>query len=175
MVRVSSPAKLRPWSELTAKMVMGVVPGLVNQGSGGTPLFTMNKSPKRSFCATMVHEIIAPIIYKGMLDVVVSATWPKKARSKYLCNCNSSFVPWETRTPAKLISLESSCNCSCDLPREYHCILHCYPINSKMILWGHFKITPLKMNFDEIFWRQFLPQRLPALASLHSMLQKCPA
>ena len=32
MVRVSSPAKLRPWSELTAKMVMGVVPGLVNTG-----------------------------------------------------------------------------------------------------------------------------------------------
>ena len=29
MVRVSSPTKLRPWSELTAKMVMGVVPGLV--------------------------------------------------------------------------------------------------------------------------------------------------
>ena len=29
MVRVSSPAKLRPWSELTAKLVMGVVPGLV--------------------------------------------------------------------------------------------------------------------------------------------------
>ena len=29
MVRVSSPAKLRPWSELTAKMVMAVVPGLV--------------------------------------------------------------------------------------------------------------------------------------------------
>ena len=28
MVRVSSPAKLRPWSELIAKMVMGVVPGL---------------------------------------------------------------------------------------------------------------------------------------------------
>ena len=32
MVRVSSPAKLRPWSELTAKMVMGVVPGLVISG-----------------------------------------------------------------------------------------------------------------------------------------------
>ena len=31
MVRVS-PAKLRPWSELTAKMVMGVVPGLVRSG-----------------------------------------------------------------------------------------------------------------------------------------------
>ena len=30
MVRVSSPAKLRPWSESTAKMVMGVVPGLVH-------------------------------------------------------------------------------------------------------------------------------------------------
>ena len=29
MVRVSSPAKLRPWSELTAKMVMGMVPRLV--------------------------------------------------------------------------------------------------------------------------------------------------
>ena len=29
MVRVSFPTKLRPWSELTAKMVMGVVPGLV--------------------------------------------------------------------------------------------------------------------------------------------------
>ena len=29
MVRASSPAKLRPWSKLTAKMVMGVVPGLV--------------------------------------------------------------------------------------------------------------------------------------------------
>ena len=32
MVRVSSPAKLRPWSELTAIMVMGVVPGLVING-----------------------------------------------------------------------------------------------------------------------------------------------
>ena len=30
MVRVSSLAKPRPWSELTAKMVIGVVPGLVN-------------------------------------------------------------------------------------------------------------------------------------------------
>ena len=29
MVRVSSPAKLRPWSELIAKLVMGVFPGLV--------------------------------------------------------------------------------------------------------------------------------------------------
>ena len=35
MVRVSSPAKLRPWSELTAKMVMGVVPGLVNYSQEG--------------------------------------------------------------------------------------------------------------------------------------------
>ena len=37
MVRVSSPAKLRPWSELTAKMVMGVVPGLITNLS-----FTIN-------------------------------------------------------------------------------------------------------------------------------------
>ena len=29
MVRIRSPAKLGPWSELTAKMVMGVVTGLV--------------------------------------------------------------------------------------------------------------------------------------------------
>ena len=34
MVRVSFPAKLRPWSELTAKMVMGVVPGLVRRVLG---------------------------------------------------------------------------------------------------------------------------------------------
>ena len=37
MVRVSSPAKLRPWSELTAKMVMGVVPGLVKIKKKRTP------------------------------------------------------------------------------------------------------------------------------------------
>ena len=30
MVRVSSLAKLRPWSGLTAKMAMGVVPGFVH-------------------------------------------------------------------------------------------------------------------------------------------------
>ena len=35
MVRASSPAKLRPWSELTAKMVMGVVPGLVRNPEKG--------------------------------------------------------------------------------------------------------------------------------------------
>ena len=35
MVRVSSPAKLRPWSELSAKMVMGVVPGLVSRSIFG--------------------------------------------------------------------------------------------------------------------------------------------
>ena len=31
MDRVSSPARLRPWSELTAKMVMGVVPGALTR------------------------------------------------------------------------------------------------------------------------------------------------
>ena len=39
---------------------------------------------------------------------------------------------------------------------------------------GNFKITPLKINFDEIFWHHFLPRRLPAVASLHSMLQNYP-
>ena len=58
---------------------------------------------------------------------------------------------------------------------SYRCILNYYPISSKAILWDNFKITPLKINFDEIFWRQFLPQRLPAVASLHSMLQNYPA
>ena len=32
------------------------------------------------------------------------------------------------------------------------------------------KITPLKIKFDEIFWPSFFTQRLPAVASLHSML-----
>ena len=36
MVRVSSPAKLRPWSELIAKMVMGVVPGVGHLGKHST-------------------------------------------------------------------------------------------------------------------------------------------
>ena len=40
----------------------------------------------------------------------------------------------------------------------YRCILKYYPINSNTILWGHFKITPLKMNFDEIWWRHFSPE-----------------
>ena len=54
---------------------------------------------------------------------------------------------------------------------EYRCILNYYPINSKTISWGNFKITLLKTKFDEIFRRQFLPQKLPAVASLHIMLQ----
>ena len=51
MVRVSSPAKLRPWSELIAKMVMGVVPGLVilakvtsHQRSAESSLATFQRS-----------------------------------------------------------------------------------------------------------------------------------
>ena len=44
MVRVSSPAKLRPWSELAAKMVMGVVPGLVRHPTSPPP----KKARKRS-------------------------------------------------------------------------------------------------------------------------------
>ena len=42
MVRVSSPAKLRPWSELIAEMVMGVVPGLVSL-EGANPSETTKK------------------------------------------------------------------------------------------------------------------------------------
>ena len=57
----------------------------------------------------------------------------------------------------------------------YHCILNYCPINSETILWGNLKVTSLKINFDEIFWRQCLPQRLPTVASLHSMLQNYPA
>ena len=60
-------------------------------------------------------------------------------------------------------------------PLIYRCVLNCDPINSKKNLWGNFKITPLKISFDEIFWCHFLPQRLPAVASLHSMLQNYPA
>ena len=38
MVRVPPPAKLRPWSELTAKMVMGAVLGLVSNLDDPYPL-----------------------------------------------------------------------------------------------------------------------------------------
>ena len=48
MVRVSSPAKLRPWSELTAKMVMGVVPGLANSAK--------QKRGKRGKCGRCGHK-----------------------------------------------------------------------------------------------------------------------
>ena len=37
MVQVSSLVKLRPWSELTAKMVLEVVPGLVKKGQHANP------------------------------------------------------------------------------------------------------------------------------------------
>ena len=47
MVRASSPAKLRPWSELTAKMVMGVVPGLVNTPKTKKDQKNELKKPKR--------------------------------------------------------------------------------------------------------------------------------
>ena len=60
MVRVSSPAELRPWSELTAKMVMGVVPGLVmcfcekfqkTREGGGCPKFPAGKGFPANFDA----------------------------------------------------------------------------------------------------------------------------
>ena len=49
MVRVSSPAKLRPWSELTAKMVMGVAPGLVNRGQKSRQTFFLYKVFRQPF------------------------------------------------------------------------------------------------------------------------------
>ena len=50
MVRVSSPAKLRPWSELTAKMVMGVVPGLLTNAFGprGVSFLSPRKGQRRT-------------------------------------------------------------------------------------------------------------------------------
>ena len=52
MVRVSSPAKLRPWSELTAKMVMRVVPGLVITGRLGDFTMEMNGGSAASYLST---------------------------------------------------------------------------------------------------------------------------
>ena len=52
MVRVSSSAKLRPWSELTAKMVMGAVPGLVNKGCASDVRAVAKVDPnKPTLCA----------------------------------------------------------------------------------------------------------------------------
>ena len=63
MVRVSSPAKLRPWSELIAKMVMGVRreggvvhtcagrpqwEGVAGRGGGGNFFFGAEMSTKKS-------------------------------------------------------------------------------------------------------------------------------
>ena len=52
MVRVSSPAKLRPWSELTAKMVMGVVPGLVTKEVQQDDLSKRREFGERTSCRT---------------------------------------------------------------------------------------------------------------------------
>ena len=52
MVRVSSPAKLRPWSELTATMVIGVVPGLVTQ----VQILLLVGPPAHDFLAIIVHD-----------------------------------------------------------------------------------------------------------------------
>ena len=60
MVRVSSPAKLRPWSEFTAKMVMGVVPVLVN----------------RTFSPRRIAQCVLPL---GICDFPVEEIAPKGA------------------------------------------------------------------------------------------------
>ena len=50
MVRISSPAKLRPWSESTVKMVMGVIPGLVN--------YYVNNSQGNNSCDSNCNNVI---------------------------------------------------------------------------------------------------------------------
>ena len=65
---------------------------------------------------------------------------------------------------ARLSPLEETTHIQPSQPRiivVYHCILNCYPINSKTILWGNSKITPLKINFDDIFWRYYFTPEAP--------------
>ena len=72
MVRVSSPAKLRPWSELTAEMVMGVVPALVNllgadnwRNSAWVPKQSGSKMSilqhSENFCHLETHRFDTPL------------------------------------------------------------------------------------------------------------------
>ena len=61
MVRVSSPAKLRPWSELIAKMVMGVVPGLLIIGAN-----VVVRSPLDKCCDP--GSLLAPPVNLGKLS-----------------------------------------------------------------------------------------------------------
>ena len=88
MVRVSSPAKLRPWSELIAKMVMGVVPGLVrkacpNSGrrlfcSDGTVAVAMRFAMKsgQMSCSLRKFLVISSAIQKIASDCGCDAVLP---------------------------------------------------------------------------------------------------
>ena len=58
MVRASSPAKLRPWSELTAKMVMGVVPGLATKNA--QEHVTMHKQRATLYRRTQYPHVFHP-------------------------------------------------------------------------------------------------------------------
>ena len=78
MVRVSSPAKLRPWSELTAKMVMGVVPGLVIQEF----LILSGIFPIRPFPLFSAHAKNIPARVR-----VTASTFPEKIGE----------TPWSTQ------------------------------------------------------------------------------
>ena len=63
MVQVASPAKLRPWSELIAKMVMGVVPGLVNNVTANCCNFRAATGVSRYTPPTLTKkEPIAPVL-----------------------------------------------------------------------------------------------------------------
>ena len=77
MVRVSSPAKLRPWSELTAKMVMGVVPGLVKcLVATLIPAFWMPKLQGPDFlCPTELDQLRFQLVAAPFKTPVDLASW----------------------------------------------------------------------------------------------------
>ena len=83
MVRVSSPAKLRPWSELTAKMVMGVVPGLVTfrniQKSFPGSCFRTHMWSECTPSGVLPDEIQAEIMYAPPPS---PHFWPKRPFSR---------------------------------------------------------------------------------------------
>ena len=65
MVRVSSPAKLRPWSGFTAKMVMGVVPGLVILGRGPAAILFIS----RDTCSDSIANLFRACFYGGIAQL----------------------------------------------------------------------------------------------------------
>ena len=101
MVRVSSPAKLRPWSELTAKMVMGVVPGLVSKRK---PSKAQNQPQKISTILSgrkkaHKHKLVALVNIQMALGQTAGCPRVNRAK-KFMCSPrntgNVSFSLWLT-------------------------------------------------------------------------------